>query len=156
MNKHYFTLVAEYQKHRNIKPQTNLSWSELLKSFAKILKINTCSIYVFGNEMSELEKKLKGMKYKKEKVSQNNFTYRLNVNDYISYIDKYENGELYRGPYEDPEFYTDGKLKIDTISHEYVIILHIDNNEKNMIEEILGIKLRNEMPKVYPKDAEPE
>ncbi|MBL4695109.1 hypothetical protein JKY72_07130 [Candidatus Gracilibacteria bacterium] len=134
-------LITE-QKHNN-EENTKIANHDVWINLVKILhgdhEVDKAKMLVFHHKEKEIEKLLKGVKYRKEDIGEGNFCYELKIKDYIFYLKENEGGHLYSDNYEDPELYSGNRLVVETVSHEYQVFLHLSEAKKGLVSKKLGL-----------------
>lgn len=124
-------------------------WIAIVQYAKKKLDVTTCKLFTY----IDTEEFLKRLTTPPLTIGENgyhiingikkpNYNIILDIDSYISYIKKYDDGFLFLGNNENPELYQKDKLIIKSISRENYLEFEISEIEKMDIEEQLEIKLK--------------
>lgn len=124
-------------------------WPDIVKFFKEKLDVDTCELHVY-HDANDFIKKLKNPPIKQtasgytinDGVKYNDLDLTLDIDTYLDYINKYDDGFLYFGNNENPNLYKKERLIVSTISHEKYIEFYVNEDERKIIENGLKISLK--------------
>ena len=138
-----------FKKNKNGTVIDDLIWQDLVVFLRILLKLDTCVISLYNNELDAFLAKLKNEPLKTyetrtylikgEKAACYDIT--LDIDTYLSYLDQFGDSFSWPQGFEDPKLFTGEQLIINAVSHENYIEFFINESEKNAIESKFNINL---------------